>query len=57
MYEGDQDVYRALAAGAVAYVLKNSHSDELIRVVRDVHEGRTIDPGAPARLARRPHQA
>ena len=51
MYEGDQDVYRALAAGAVAYVLKISHSDEVIRVVRDVHEGRTIDPGAPAQHA------
>jgi DNA-binding NarL/FixJ family response regulator len=51
MYEGDQDVYRALAAGAVAYVLKSSHSDEVIRVVRDVHEGRTIDPGAPAHVS------
>lgn len=46
MYEGDQDVYRALAAGADAYVLKDSHSDELIRVVRQVHEGRTIDSSA-----------
>ena len=42
MYEGDQDVYRALAAGADAYLLKDSHSDELIRVVRDVHAGRTM---------------
>ncbi|NOT27762.1 MAG: response regulator transcription factor [Acidobacteria bacterium] len=61
MYEGDQDVYRALAAGADAYVLKDSHSDELIRVVRDVHEGRTVDPGAPnsvahAALSRREQQ-
>ncbi len=42
MYEGDQDVYRALAAGADAYLLKDSHSDELIRVVREVHAGRTM---------------
>lgn len=46
MYEGDQDVYRALAAGADAYLLKDTHSDELIRVVREVHAGRTIDTGA-----------
>ena len=48
MYEGDQDVYRAIAAGADAYLLKDSHSDELIRVVRDVHEGRTIAHGEAA---------
>jgi DNA-binding NarL/FixJ family response regulator len=48
MYEGDQDVYRALAAGADAYLLKDSHSDELIRVVREVHAGRTIDTAAPS---------
>lgn len=47
MYEGDQDVYRALAAGADAYLLKDSHSDELIRVVREVHAGRAIDPAPP----------
>jgi DNA-binding NarL/FixJ family response regulator len=41
MYEGDQDVSRALAAGADAYLLKDTHSEELIRVVRDVHAGRT----------------
>ena len=44
MYEGDQDVSRALAAGADAYLLKDTHSDELIRVVRDVHAGRTPPP-------------
>lgn len=50
MYEGDQDVYRALAAGADAYLLKDAHSDELIRVVREVHSGRTID-AAPSLAA------
>ncbi len=48
MYEGDQDVYRALAAGAAAYLLKDTHSDELIRVVREVHAGRTIDTATPS---------
>lgn len=61
MYEGDQDVYRALAAGADAYVLKDTHSDELIRIVRDVHDGRTVDLGASnlaahAALSRREQQ-
>jgi DNA-binding NarL/FixJ family response regulator len=54
MYEGDQDVHRALAAGADAYLLKDSHSDELVRVVRDVHAGRpdtTLAPPAPSRAS------
>lgn len=54
MYEGDEDIHRALAAGAVAYLLKDTLSDDLLRVVREVHAG-----GAPmtveveARLAER----
>ncbi len=39
MYKRDQDVHRAIAYGAGAYLLKDSRSDELIRVVRDVHAG------------------
>lgn len=40
MYAGDQDVFRALAAGAAAYLLKDIDSDEVIRVIREVHSGR-----------------
>ena len=40
MYTGDEDIHRALTAGAAAYVLKNKASDYLIRVVREVHAGR-----------------
>ena len=40
MYQGDEDIYRALDAGASAYLLKDTLSDDLIRVIRDVHEGR-----------------
>ena len=40
MYHGEEDVYRALEAGAAAYVLKDTLSDELIRAIRDVHRGR-----------------
>lgn len=39
MYEGDEDIFRALRAGAATYLLKNTLSDDLVRVVRDVHSG------------------
>src|SRR2546426_1761932 len=37
MDPGDEDIYRALDAGASAYLLKDTLSDDLIRVIRDVH--------------------
>jgi DNA-binding NarL/FixJ family response regulator len=39
MYTGDEDIHRALQAGAAAYVLKTTVSDDLIGVVREVHAG------------------
>jgi DNA-binding NarL/FixJ family response regulator len=39
MYQGDEDIHQALAAGAATYLLKDSLSDDLIRVVREVHAG------------------
>jgi DNA-binding NarL/FixJ family response regulator len=39
MYEGDEDIFRALRAGAATYLLKNTLSDDLVRVVREVHSG------------------
>ena len=39
MYEGDQDIRRALDAGATTYLLKHSLSDDLVRVIRNVHAG------------------
>ena len=32
MYQGDEDIYRALEAGAATYLLKDTLSDDLIRV-------------------------
>ncbi len=46
MYRGDEDIYRALSAGAVTYLLKDMVSDDLIRVIRDVHAGKR--PTSPA---------
>jgi DNA-binding NarL/FixJ family response regulator len=39
MYEGDEHIYRALKAGAVTYLLKDTLSKELIQAIRDVHAG------------------
>jgi DNA-binding NarL/FixJ family response regulator len=45
-YQGDEDIHRALEAGAVTYLLKDTLSDDLIRVVRAVHQG--LQPALPA---------
>jgi len=54
MYAGDEDIYRALEAGATTYLLKGSPSDELARVIRNVHAGeRPLHPDVQARLESR----
>jgi DNA-binding NarL/FixJ family response regulator len=54
MFEGDEDIYRALEAGAVSYLLKDALSEDLIRFVRDVHAGkRPLNPDIEARLTER----
>ncbi len=51
MYQGDEDIYRALRAGAVTYLLKDTLADELVRVVRQVHSGKQpINPDIQSRL-------
>lgn len=53
-YDGDEDIYRALEAGAATYLLKDTLSDDLIRVVRQVHAGqRPIGADVQARLDQR----
>jgi DNA-binding NarL/FixJ family response regulator len=54
MYQGDEDIHRALDAGAATYLLKDMLSDDLVRVVRQVHAGeQPVTPGVQARLAER----
>jgi DNA-binding NarL/FixJ family response regulator len=54
MYDGDEDIFRALEVGATTYLLKDSVSDDLIRVVREVHGGgRPLADDVKARLADR----
>jgi DNA-binding NarL/FixJ family response regulator len=51
-YEGDEDIHRALEAGAQAYLLKDSVRRDLMRTIREVHAGqRHIAPTMAARLA------
>lgn len=53
-YDGDEDIYRALQAGARAYLLKGMTTEELIAVIRDVHAGKShIPPAIAEKLARR----
>jgi len=53
-FDGDEDIYRALQAGAKGYLLKDLFGDELMEAIRTVHAGRTRIPKAIAeRLADR----
>jgi DNA-binding NarL/FixJ family response regulator len=53
-FSGDEDIYRALHAGARAYLLKDTSTKELVETIRAVHEGkRHIPPEVAARLAER----
>jgi len=38
--DDDEGIYQAIEAGAAAYLLKDTLSDDLIRVIHDVHAGR-----------------
>jgi two-component system, NarL family, response regulator len=53
-YDGNEDIYRSLRAGAKAYLLKDARREELLSCIRTVHEGKTwISPLAAANLAAR----
>ncbi len=39
VYVGDEDIHRALSAGATTYLYKNTLSDDLIRTIREVYRG------------------
>lgn len=51
-YAGDEDIHRALEAGAQGYLLKDMLRNEVIRAIRTVHRGsRIIPPAVAAKLA------
>jgi DNA-binding NarL/FixJ family response regulator len=39
MYQGDEDIFRALKSGAATYFLKDTPPDDLVKAVREVHLG------------------
>jgi DNA-binding NarL/FixJ family response regulator len=54
-YEGDEDIHRALEAGAHAYLLKGMSHDQLANAIRSVHSGLRFIPESVSRsLAERP---
>lgn len=53
-FDGDEDIYRALQAGARGYLLKGMFGDELMDAIRAVHAGKSrIPPAVAERLALR----
>ena len=51
-YDTDEDITRALKAGAKAYILKDISASALIRCIHDVLAGKTyLAPTAAAKLA------
>ena len=56
-YKGDEDIYRALEAGAVTYLLKDTLAEKMIGVIREVAKGgRPIPPEVAERLTGRMFQ-
>lgn len=56
-YDGDEDIFRALRAGAKGYMLKDATLEQIVECVRAVHAGRAfIPPKIAESLALRLHQ-
>jgi two-component system NarL family response regulator len=52
--QGEEDIYRAMRAGAYGYLLKDAPLSELVECIRTVGEGkRWIPPAVAARLGKR----
>ncbi len=53
-YQSEEDIYRALRAGAQGYILKDAPSEDLIDCIHAVGDGKSwIPPAVGAKLARR----
>lgn len=50
IYKGEEDVHRAVCAGAMGYLPKSSEPEELLEAIRTVYEGTCYFPAAIARL-------
>jgi DNA-binding NarL/FixJ family response regulator len=47
-YDGDEDIYRGIRAGASSYLLKDVSRHELFECIRQVHAGKAFFPTAVA---------
>lgn len=53
-HSGEEEIYRAMQAGARGYIVKSILREELLRAVREVHQGRQyLDPIVASHLAER----
>jgi two-component system, NarL family, response regulator len=53
-YQGQEEIYRALCAGALGYLLKDALAEELVESIRAVSAGKPwIPPAVGAKLAQR----
>jgi two-component system NarL family response regulator len=53
-FDGDEDIFRAVQAGARGYLLKSCPPEDLLQAIRTVHAGgRLLAPEVAARLAER----
>jgi DNA-binding NarL/FixJ family response regulator len=53
-FDGDEDIYRGMRAGAKSYLLKDVRREELFQCIREVHAGRRfVPPAIAAKLAER----
>jgi two-component system NarL family response regulator len=53
-FDGDEDIYRAIRAGAKGYLLKDMAREALMEAIRKVHAGETcMAPALAAKLAER----
>ncbi len=57
IYDGDEDIYQGLRAGAKAYLLKSAPCDEIIATIRQVCAGEEyISPQVALKVAKRINQ-
>jgi DNA-binding NarL/FixJ family response regulator len=53
-HSGEEEIYRAMQAGARGYIVKSIIREELLRAIREVHQGRRyLDPVVASLLAGR----
>jgi two-component system NarL family response regulator len=53
-YDGDEDIYRGLQAGAQGYLLKDAKPNELLNAIRTIHSGQKyVPPAVGAKLLQR----